>query len=83
MEGSHFAQGFLQAVQGKVAILPVLFGNPVQLVRQHIQFAGQRSRNDLLFGEVSYLFEMHGALNEALVDAQQHCKVLGVNIEVV
>ncbi len=47
--GDHFPQRVPQGVEGEVARPPRLLGQAVELMREHVQLAGQRDLHDQSF----------------------------------
>ena len=65
--GDHLAQGLAQGVEGEVARPPDLLRQPVELVGQHVQLAGERDLHDQQLLAIDHLGEARIVLDPVVI----------------
>ena len=79
--GDHLLQGLTEGVEGEVPRSPRLLGQPIELVGQHVQLAGERDLHDQQLLAVDHLGEARTVLDQAVVKASERRGVLPVHEE--
>ena len=75
--GDHFLQRIAQTVEGKIPRAAVLLRQAVELVGQHVHFAGKRHLHDQALGVVDHLGKGARVLRPVTVETGEGLSVLG------